>query len=194
MAPVILPDGSIATKMATTTADTDDDGRPIPVNIPKFWGNEEEKLAECIKTGWISSEGPFVAEFEQAFARSCQRKFGVACANGSAALDIVWELLDLQPGDEVILPTLTIISCINGIVKLGAKPVLVDCAKTSWNLDVEAVFGKITARTKAVLAVHVYEYACDMQGLQQVIRDAEESAGGDRFVQIISSFLPMAYD
>ena len=91
----------------------------IPVNEPLLDGNEKEYLQECIDTGWISSEGPFVKRFEDEFALRCGRKYAVAVANGTAALDIAVEALDIGPGDEVILPTFTIISCIGQIVRAG---------------------------------------------------------------------------
>ncbi|CAJ1352363.1 unnamed protein product [Effrenium voratum] len=85
----------------------------FPVNTPKFWGNEQELVSKCIETGWISSEGPAVKEFETKLAARCQRKHGVAVANGTAALDIAVKALGLSTGDEVILPSFCIISCIN---------------------------------------------------------------------------------
>ncbi|MCK4960322.1 MAG: DegT/DnrJ/EryC1/StrS family aminotransferase, partial [Planctomycetes bacterium] len=84
---------------------------PVPVNTPVLAGNEREYLAECIDTGWISSEGPFVREFEDAFAARVGRKYGVAVCNGTAALQVAVAALDIGPGDEVIMPTFTIISC-----------------------------------------------------------------------------------
>src|SRR4030043_1454465 len=108
----------------------------IAVNEPLLDGNEEKYLIECIKTGWISSEGPFVKKFEKQFAETVGRKYGVAVCNGSAALDIAVAWLDIGVGDEVILPTLTIISCAAAIVRAGATPIVVDCDPETWNMDV----------------------------------------------------------
>ncbi|CAD7945272.1 unnamed protein product [Amoebophrya sp. A25] len=165
----------------------EDDGRPIPVNIPKFWGNEESFVADCIRTGWISSEGPQVAEFEKQFAKTVNRQHGIACCNGTAALDIAFHVVGLAEGDEVILPTLTIISCVNQVVKTRAKPVFVDsCSAASspsskscspYNLDLDAVEKAISEKTKVVLAVHIYEFPCDMERLRALVERASDKYG-----------------
>lgn len=157
----------------------------IPVNEPLLDGNEKKYLQECIDTGWISSEGPFVERFEQAFARRVGRRHAVAVANGTAALDIAVEALAIGPGDEVILPTFTIISCIHQIVRSGATPVLVDSDPLSWNMDVGQVAAKITPRTKAIMAVHIYGLPVDMDPLLalaerhglKLIEDASQMLG-----------------
>ena len=120
----------------------------IPVNTPLLDGNEKKYLIECIDSGWISSEGPFVAEFEKKFAERVGRKHAVAVSNGTCALDLAVEALDIGPGDEVILPTFTIISCITQIIRAGATPVLVDVELDTWNMDVFQIEAKITSRTK----------------------------------------------
>ena len=81
-------------------------------------GSEKKYVNECIETGWISSEGPFVKRFENEFSKYNNKKYGVAVANGTAALEIALAALELSPGDEVILPSFTIISCANAIVKV----------------------------------------------------------------------------
>ena len=92
----------------------------IPVNEPLLDGNEKRYLCECIDTGWISSEGPFIKEFEEKFAARVGRSYGIAVCNGSAALDAAVAALGIGPGDEVILPTFTIISCAASVVRSGA--------------------------------------------------------------------------
>lgn len=157
----------------------------IPVNEPLLDGNERKYLLECIDSGWISSEGPFVSRFEREFATRAGRKHGVAVCNGTAALDIAIEALDLQPGDEVILPAFTIISCIAQIVRAGAIPVLVDSDPLTWNLDVGQLKARVTPRTKAIMAVHIYGLPVDMDPLLafarqhglKVIEDAAEAHG-----------------
>ena len=157
----------------------------IPVNEPLLDGNEKKYLLECIETGWISSEGPFVKRFEDEFAKSVGRKHAVAVANGTAALDIAVEALGIGAGDEVILPTFTIISCISQIVRAGATPVLVDSDPVTWNMDVAQVEAKITQRTKAIMAVHIYGLPVDMESLLalakkyglMVIEDAAQAIG-----------------
>ena len=157
----------------------------VPVNIPKFWGKEKEYLAECIDTGWISSEGPFVSKFEDGFAKAVGRKHGIAVCNGSAALDLAVAMINLKPGDEVILPTFTIISCGNALVRAGIKPVLVDCDPYTWNMDPEEIRKKISPKTKAIMVVHIYGLPCDMDPILQlalqfdlkIIEDAAEMHG-----------------
>lgn len=128
----------------------------IPVNEPLLDGNEKKYLAECIDTGWISSEGPFVKRFEEDFATRIGRKHGIAVTNGTSAIDVAVEVLEIGPGDEVIMPTFTIISCILQITRSGAKPVLVDSNPLTFNMDVAQIEEKITSKTKAIMVVHIY--------------------------------------
>ena len=100
-------------------------------------------MLQCIETGWISSEGPFVEEFERKFSTYIGRKYGVACANGSAAIDIAVASLKIGYEDEVIMPTFTIISPALSVVRAGAKPVLVDSDPITWNMDVKQIEKKI---------------------------------------------------
>ena len=117
---------------------------------------EKELVMQCLDSGWISSEGPFVAEFEAKLSNKINRKYGIACSSGTAALDIAIVALDIGPGDEVILPAFTIISCASAVFKTGAKIVLVDCDKDSWNVNPENIRNAITEKTKAILLVHIY--------------------------------------
>jgi perosamine synthetase len=157
----------------------------IPVNEPLLDGNEKKYLIECIETGWISSEGPFIKEFEQKFAARVGRKHGIAVCNGTAAIDAAVEALGIGPGDEVILPTFTIISCITQIVRSGATPVLVDSDPLTWNMDATQIEAKITSRTKAIMVVHIYGLPVDMDPVLEVakrynlkvIEDAAELQG-----------------
>ncbi len=142
----------------------------IPVNEPLLDGNEKKYLAECIDTGWISSEGPFVKRFEEEFAARVGRKHGIAVTNGTAALDAAVEAIGIGPGDEVILPTFTIISCVLQIVRAGATPVLVDADPLTWNMDVAQIEAKITPRTKAIMVVHIYGLPVDMDPVLDICR------------------------
>jgi len=157
----------------------------IPVNEPLLEGNEKKYLQECIETGWISSEGPFIKEFEHKFAARVGRKHGIAVTNGTAALDAAVDALGVGLGDEVIMPTFTIISCITQIIRCGATPVLVDSDPLTWNMDVTQIEAKITNRTKAIVVVHIYGLPVDMDpvldiakrhGLK-IIEDAAEMHG-----------------
>ena len=128
----------------------------IPVNEPLLNGNEKKYLCECIDTGWISSEGPFVKEFEQKMSATVGRKYGIAVSNGTAALEVACQALGIGEGDEVIMPTFTIISCAMAVTKLGAVPVLVDSDIHDWNMNVDEIEKKITSKTKAIMIVHIY--------------------------------------
>lgn len=157
----------------------------IPVNEPLLDGNEKTYLNECINTGWISSEGPYIKQFEHSLALRMQRQHAVAVTNGTAAIDAVIEALQLGPGDEVIMPTFTIISCIAQIVRNGATPVLVDCDPVTWNMDVAQIESKITPKTRAVMVVHIYGLPVDMDPVLDIchrhgltlIEDAAEMIG-----------------
>jgi len=157
----------------------------VPVNEPKLDGNEKKYLEECIDSGWISSEGPFVRRFEEEFAARMGRKHGIAVTNGTAAIDAAIDALGLGPGDEVILPTFTIISCLLQIVRSGATPVLVDSNPLTWNMDVSQIESKITPSTKAIMAVHTYGLPVDMDPVLNIcqrhglmlIEDAAEMIG-----------------
>ena len=157
----------------------------IPVNTPLLNGNEKRYLAECLDSGWISSEGPFVARFEQEFSAFSRRRQGIAVANGSGALDIAVAALRLKPGDEVIMPAFTIISCAQAVTRSGAIPVLVDSNPDDWNMAAAQIEEKITARTKAIMTVHIYGLTVDMAEVTrlaekydlQIIEDAAQAIG-----------------
>ena len=142
----------------------------IPVNTPLLDGNEKKYLCECIDTGWISSEGPFVKRFEAEMASYVGRRHGIAVCNGTAALEAAMVALNLEKGSEVILPAFTIISCAQAITKAGLIPVVVDCKLDTWNMDVEAVEEKITAKTRAIMVVHIYGLPVDMDPILEIAR------------------------
>ncbi len=157
----------------------------IPVNVPLLEGNELKYVTECITTGWISSEGPFIKEFEDKFAEYIGTSYGIAVSNGSAALDIAVKALNIGEGDEVIIPTFTIISPAQSIVTAGATPVLVESDLDTWNMDVNQIEAKITSKTKAILVVHIYGLPVDMNPVIElakkhnlkIIEDAAEMHG-----------------
>ncbi len=157
----------------------------IPVNEPLLDGNEKKYLAECIDSGWISSEGPFIKQFEENFAQKVNRKYAIAVANGTLAIDAAIDALDIKAGDEVILPTFTIISCILQIVRIGAVPVLVDCDPYTFNMNINQIESKITKKTKAIMVVHIYGLPVDVSPILvlakkynlRIIEDAAEMHG-----------------
>jgi perosamine synthetase len=157
----------------------------VPVNEPLLAGNEKNYLVECIESGWISSEGPFVQRFEEGMALRSARKFGIAVCNGSLALDAAVAALRIGPGDEVIMPAFTIISCPTAVIRAGATPVLVDSDPTTWCMDTRLIEEKITPRTRAIMVVHIYGLPVDMDAViaiasrhgLMVIEDAAEAHG-----------------
>ena len=157
----------------------------IPVNTPLLDGNEEKYLIECIRTGWISSEGPFVKRFEEQFASRVGRNYGIAVCNGTVALEAAVAALGLGAGDEVIMPTFTIISCAAAVVRAGAVPVLVDCDPVTWNMEVSQIESRLSPRTKAIMVVHIFGLPVDMAAVLElaerhglrIIEDAAEMHG-----------------
>jgi len=143
----------------------------IPVCEPLLDGNEKKYLDKCIETGWISSEGPFVQEFEEKFSRFVNRKFGIAVSNGTAALQVAVDALELPRGSEVIMPAFTIISCAAAIVRAGLKPVLVDADPFTWNMDTKQIKLRITKRTKAIMVVHIYGLPNDMDPILALAKE-----------------------
>lgn len=142
----------------------------IAVNEPLLDGNEKRYLCECIDSKWISSEGPFVKRLEEGLARLMNRRAGVAVANGSLALEIAVAALDLPRGSEVILPSFTIISCAQAIVRAGLVPVPVDCDPQTWNMTPETVTAAVTPRTKAIMVAHIYGLPVDMDPILELAR------------------------
>jgi len=159
--------------------------RQVPVNAPLITESDIESVSNCLREGWISGDSPIVNKFESQVAKLSDRKFGVAVANGTIALDLAIELFDLQPGDEVILPSFTIISCLSQILRKGAIPRFIDSNWETWNMDVDLVEKNISPRTKLIVAPHIYGLPIDMDPLIllaesfgiPLIEDAAESHG-----------------
>ena len=157
----------------------------IPVNEPDLSGNENKYLQECINTGWISSEGPFVERLESGLCQQTGRKNAFAVCNGSAALELAVKAIGVKPGDEVIMPTFTIISCAIAVIRNGAIPIYVDADPHTWNMKVEDIESLITEKTKAIMAVHIYGLTVDIDPILEiakkynlkVIEDAAEVIG-----------------
>ena len=157
----------------------------IPVNEPVLNGNELKYISDCVTSGWISSAGKYIEYFEESMKILTNRKYAFAVSNGTIALDIAFHAIGLKKGDEVIVPSFTIISCINHILRIGAKPIFIDCEIDSWNIDVNQIEERITSKTKAILAVHIYGLTNDMNRLKEItkrhnlflIEDAAEAMG-----------------
>ena len=141
----------------------------------------------AMRTGWISSAGPALTTFETAWAAYCERSHGIAVTSGTTALELAVEALDLVAGDEVIMPTFTIISCALAVIRAGATPVLVDADPLTWCMNAAQVAERITPRTRAIMVVHIYGHPCDMDPLidlaeqhgLEIIEDAAEAHGAE---------------
>lgn len=157
----------------------------VPVNEPLLSGNEKKYLLQCLKNNFISSYGKYVLKFENKFAKQVKRNYAITVSNGTAALQIAFEVLNIKKGAEVILPSFTIISCILPIIRCGAIPVLVNSDPITWNMKVEDIEKKINKNTKVIIAPHIYGMPIDMDPLiriakeykLKVIEDAAEVLG-----------------
>ena len=161
--------------------------RIIPVCEPALGGNELKYVTQAVETNWISSAGSFIRDFEAQFAAYCGTQYGIACANGTVAMHLAMATLGLEPGDEVIIPTFTMIATANAVTYCGAQPVLVDMEPEYWQMDMNMVADRITPRTKAIVPVHIYGHPVDMDPLREiaarhgllVIEDAAEAHGAE---------------
>ena len=159
----------------------------IPVCVPLLGEKELEYVTDCIKTGWISSRGKYVEEFEAKFAKYCGCKYGISTTSGTTALHLALASIGVGKGDEVIVPAFTMISTVFAVVYCGAKPVLVDAEPETWNIDVSKIEEKITDRTKVIIPVHIYGHPCDMDPIMKiaeehdlyVVEDAAEAHGAE---------------
>jgi perosamine synthetase len=142
----------------------------IPVNEPVIGEKEKAYVAECLDTGWISSGGRFIPEFEKGFANYCGRKFGIAVNNGTNALIAALRALNLPKGSKVIIPTFTIISCALACIYNDLVPVFVDSEPETGNMDLTKIEEKIDDKTKALMAVHIYGHPLDMDKITQLTR------------------------
>jgi len=157
----------------------------VPVNTPLITEDDINSVVQALRDGWVSGEGPIVNSFEESFATSCNRKHAIAVTNGTAAIELVIHALEIGPGDEIILPSFAIISCVSQILRSGATPIFVDSKPDTWNMDVATVESLITPRTKAIMAIHTYGLPVEMGPLMAIaqkfsipiIEDAAESHG-----------------
>ncbi len=168
----------------------------IPVNIPKIFSYEKKLVNECLRTNWISSEGKFVNLFEKNFSSFNKRKFGIAVSSGTAALEIAVKSLNLKKNSEVLIPSFSIISTANAVVKNNLKPVLIDCELYTWNINVDETIKKITKKTKAIIITHIYGLPVDLDKILKIakkknikiIEDAAEVIGLKYKNKICGSF------
>jgi perosamine synthetase len=139
-----------------------------PVYQPSLSGNEKKYVNECLDSTWISSKGKFIPQFEEAFRSYAGSRYAATVCNGTVAIHLALLALGVGPGAEVIVPTLTYIASVNAIAYTGATPVFCDSLKSTWQMDPDDVKRKITPRTRAILAVHLYGQPCDMDRLMEI--------------------------
>ncbi|MCM8765847.1 MAG: DegT/DnrJ/EryC1/StrS family aminotransferase [Candidatus Omnitrophica bacterium] len=159
----------------------------IPVCEPVIGKKELEYVSSCLKTNWISSQGKYIKEFEEKFAKYCGCRYGISTTSGTTALHLALASLGIEKGDEVILPAFTMIATAFAVIYTGATPVLVDADKETWCMDISQIEKKITKRTKAVLPVHIYGHPCNMEPILKlarkykllVIEDSAEAHGAE---------------
>jgi perosamine synthetase len=172
----------------------------IPVSEPLIGDNTLPLVTECVETGWVSSEGRFIPEFERKFSQFCGAAHGVAVSNGTTALQVAMKALSLEPGSEVIMPSYTIISCAIAVLEADCVPVLVDCDPETWCMDLDQVEAAITPRTRAIMPVHMFGHPVDMRRVMKlaakhdlrVVEDAAEAHGAEVEGRRVGSFGDMA--
>lgn len=168
----------------------------IPISKPSIEQSEIEYIMEAVSSGWISSIGPYIDEFEKEFARYCGVKHCVATSNGTVAIHLALMVLGIGKGDEVIIPDFTFAATANAVILSGATPVYADICADSWCIDPKSVLSKITPKTKAIIPVHIYGHPCDMESLNEIakkyslniIEDAAEAHGATYKNQFVGSF------
>ncbi|MDD3088321.1 MAG: aminotransferase class I/II-fold pyridoxal phosphate-dependent enzyme [Candidatus Omnitrophica bacterium] len=159
--------------------------KKILLDAPNIGKTEKIFVNRAIDSGYVSTVGPFVPDFEERFACLIGVKKAVSTQSGTAALHMALYETGVGPGDEVIVPALTFVASVNPILYVGAKPVFVDVDPGTWNMSPEEFAKNITGRTKAVIPVHLYGNPCKMDDITKiarakniaVIEDATESLG-----------------
>lgn len=157
----------------------------IPLDWPNIGEREKSLVQEALNSGWVSTAGPLVNEFETKFAASVGSRYAVSTASGTAGLHLALRLLGVGPGDEVIIPALTFIATLNPVLYVGATPIVVDVDPVTWTMDPDEVIGAVSERTKVIIPVHVYGNPTDMQRLKElahargilIVEDATEALG-----------------
>lgn len=168
----------------------------IPIAEPEIGKEELHNVIEAVKSGWISSKGVFIEQFEKSFSNYIGMKYGVATSNGTVALHLALETLGIKKGDEVLVPTLTFIATANAVTYTGAKPIFVDSHPEYWCMDPSKIEEKITGKTKAIIVVHLYGHPCDMNEILRIadnhnlwiIEDCAEAHGAEYKNKKVGSF------
>jgi perosamine synthetase len=166
------------------------------VAAPDLSGNESAYVNECLRSTWISSNGPFIHKFEASVASVTDTRHAIATCNGTVALHLALTGLGVGPGDEVIVPSLTFVATANAVLYCGATPVFADSERDTWCLSVPSVARLLSPRTRAIIPVHLYGHPCDMGPLLElarrkglwVIEDCAEALGATYEGRPIGSF------
>ena len=172
----------------------------IHVSEPLISGNARKYLLDCIDSEWVSSAGKYLENFEKKWASYCGAKEGIAVTSGTSALQVAFKSLNFKPGDEVIMPSFTIISCATAIIEAGGKPVLVDCYPDTWCMNISEVMKKINKKTKAILVVHMFGHPVEMDPIMEIVKkrklflieDAAEAHGATYKNKRVGSFGDLA--
>jgi perosamine synthetase len=172
----------------------------LPVMEPTLGGNELKYLADCITSNWISSQGNYISRFENALSNYHGVPYALATSSGTTALHLALIAVGIGPGDEVIIPDLTFAATANTVIHAGAKPVMVDVKKDYWNIDPEKIEAALSERTKAIIPVHLYGHACDMDPIMDiagknslcVIEDCAEALGARYKGKVVGSIGDLA--
>lgn len=172
----------------------------IPLYQPSLDGNEKKYVNDCIDSNWISSKGKYIMEFEKKFSEYIGVPYAITVANGTMALHLALVAMGIGPGDEVIVPTLTFVACANAVVYTGATPVFVDSLENTWQMDPDEVRRKITIKTRAILAVHLYGHPCEIDELSAIaqenglflLEDCAEAIGARYRNRLVGSFGDMS--
>jgi perosamine synthetase len=159
----------------------------IPVSKPLITDRDVRFVADAVSSGWVSSIGPFIDRFEHDFAKFCDVRHCITTSNGTVALHLALQTLDIGPGDEVIVPDLTFVATANAVVHAGATPVFADVSYSDWCLDIESVESLITPQTKAIIPVHLYGHPANLNPILSlaskynlhIIEDAAEAHGAE---------------
>jgi perosamine synthetase len=143
----------------------------IPVAEPDIGEAELKNVVKAVKSGWVSSKGPFIEEFERKFSSYIGLKYGISTSNGTTALHLALVALEIKRGDEVIVPALTFASVANVVIYTGAKPVFIDSHPEYWCIDPSKLEEKITKKTRAIILVHLYGHPCNMDPIMKITKN-----------------------
>ena len=159
----------------------------VPVNEPLLSKEAAANVAQAMESRWLSSQGPFVKQFEEDYAKRFGVKYAVTTTSGTSALHLALAALNVGKEDEVIVPAFTMAAVWLAVMYTGAKPVFVDCTPDTYNIDPTQIESKISSRTKAIIVVHIYGHSADMDPILaiakknklKIVEDAAEAHGGE---------------